>query len=97
MRKFFKTLGRLTLSLAIACVFGYGFYGLITYALPLSKNQYRLAMSSAVADPVEVLLNGAAEDYEQGRLPEATRALELALEKLVDKKVAAIRLLRAGN
>ena len=85
MRKLIKTLGNFLLSLAIACVFGYGFYGLVTYALPLSHNDYRQAMTSYVADPSEVLLNGAQQDYENGRVAEATKVLELNLEKMVDQ------------
>jgi hypothetical protein len=80
-----KFAGRLTLSLAIACAFGYGIYGFVTYAVPLSKGNYRQAMMSLVADPTEVLINGGEEAYEKSKLGEATKVLELALEKMVDK------------
>lgn len=80
-----KTLGRALLSLAIALAFGYGFYGLFTYALPLSQDNFRQARTSIVADETEILLNGAARAYDEGRLDEATKVLELELEKLIDK------------
>jgi tetratricopeptide (TPR) repeat protein len=80
-----KPLGRLVLSLAIALAFGYGFYGLFTYALPLSQENFREARTSLVADQTEILLNGAAKAYEDGELNEAARVLELQLEKLIDK------------
>lgn len=85
MQKLIARLGKLALSLAIAFAFGYGFYGLFTYALPLSKNDFRQAMSSVVADETEVLINGAAQEYEQGNYEDATKALELALDKMVTK------------
>ena len=44
-----------------------------------------LATSPKVADETEVLLNGAAQDYEQRRDAEAVKVLELSLEKLIDK------------
>lgn len=85
MREKAKTLGRLLLSLAIASAFGYGFYGLVTYALPLANDNLREARTSIVADETEILLNGAAKAYDEDRLDEATRVLELELEKLIDK------------
>lgn len=85
MREKAKTLGRLLFSLAIASAFGYGFYGLITYAAPLANDNLREARTSIVADETEILLNGAAKAYDEGRLDEATRVLELELEKLIDK------------
>lgn len=80
-----KPLGRLALSLAIALAFGYGFYGLFTYALPLSQDNLREARTSLVADQTEILLNGAAKAYDEGNLDAAARVLELQLEKLIDK------------
>lgn len=80
-----KPLGRLALSLAIALAFGYGFYGLFTYALPLAKDNFRDARTSLVADQTEILLNGAAKAYDEGNLDAAARVLELQLEKLIDK------------
>lgn len=80
-----RTAGKLLLCLTIALAFGYGFYGLITYAAPLSKDNFRQAMTSAVADETEVLLAGAALAYEKGRYPEAVKVLELSIEKLVDR------------
>lgn len=74
-----------TLSLGIALVFAFGFYGLFTYAIPLSKSEVRVAMVSKVADRTEVLLNGAAHDYDAGNIQEAVKVLELALEQLVSK------------
>ncbi len=65
MYKFVKTLGRLTLSLVIACAFGYGFYGLITYVAPMSKDKFGVARTSLVKDETEVFLNGAARDYDE--------------------------------
>jgi tetratricopeptide (TPR) repeat protein len=85
LKKLSRNFGKLLSSLIIACAFGYGFYGLFTYALPLSKDNFAQARTSLVADETEVLLNGAAKAYEEGRLDEATRVLEIALEKLVDK------------
>lgn len=85
MRKTIQILGRLLLSLAIASAFGYGFYGLFTYAMPLSQDNYRQAKTSYVADETEVLLNGAAKAYEEGNLTDATKVLELTLEKLITK------------
>jgi tetratricopeptide (TPR) repeat protein len=80
-----KPLGRLLLSLAIALAFGYGFYGLFTYALPLAKDNFREARTSIVADQTEILLNGAAKAYDEGNLDETVRVLELELEILIDK------------
>lgn len=80
-----KAAGGVILSLVIACAFGSGFYGLFSYALPLSHNDLKQAQRSFVADQAEVLINGAALAYEQGRTGEAVKALELALEGLVDK------------
>ena len=76
---------RIAFSLAIVSAFGYGFYGLVTYAVPLSQDNFRQAQTSYVADPTEVLINGGAKAYEEGDLEEATKVLELALEKLVSK------------
>jgi tetratricopeptide (TPR) repeat protein len=78
-------LGKLLVSLLIACSFGIGYYGLHTYAVPMSKDNVRQARVSAVADQTEVLLNGAAKSYEEGRIEEAAKVLELNLELLVDK------------
>jgi tetratricopeptide (TPR) repeat protein len=80
-----KAAGGLILALAVACAFGYGFYGLLGYALPLSHNDFKQAQRSLVADQAEVLINGAALAYDEGRTGEAVKALELALENLVDK------------
>ena len=80
-----KPLGRLVLSLAIAFAFGYGCYGFFTYALPLSQDNFREARTSLVADQTEILLNGAAKAYDEGKLDDAARVLELQLEKLIDK------------
>ncbi len=85
MRKLLTWLGRLTVSLVIACAFGYGFYGLYTYVIPLQKGDLVGAMESRVADRSEVLINGACDAYEQGKFDDAAMILELALEKLVDK------------
>ena len=95
MNKIAKSLGRLALSLAIAAAFGYGFYGLCTYVLPLSQDNFGNARSSLVADPTEVFLNGAAKAYDQSLLPdgkvdkarlaEATKVLELELDLLISK------------
>ncbi len=85
MRKTSSILGRLLLSLAIALAFGYGFYGLFTYALPMSQDNLRQARTSYVADQTEILLNGAAKAYDEKRLDEVTKVLELELEKLIDK------------
>jgi len=78
-------LGKLLVSLLIAGSFGIGYYGLHTYALPMSHDNLRQARISAVADQTEVLLNGAAKAYEEGRVDEAAKVLELNLELLVDK------------
>jgi tetratricopeptide (TPR) repeat protein len=95
MYKFAKKLGRLTLSLVIACAFGYGFYGLITYVQPMSQDKFGTARSSLVKDETEIFLNGAAKDYDQSvrphgqvdqaKLAEATKVLELALDGLIAK------------
>ena len=95
MNKFAKSLGRLALSLAIAGAFGYGFYGLVTYVLPLSQDNFGNARSSLVADPTEVFLNGAAKAYDESLLPngkvdkarlaEATKVLEMEVDLLISK------------
>lgn len=85
MQNIAKNAGRLIVSLAVALAFGYGFYGLVTYAIPLSQDNVKQAMTSYVADDTEVLIQGAAKAYDEGKLPEATKVLELALEKLIDK------------
>jgi tetratricopeptide (TPR) repeat protein len=85
MNQLVKGFGRLILSLVVALAFGYGYYGFKTYVEPLSQNNFRQAMTSVVADETEVLLNGAAHDYEQGKTKESIKVLELALEKLIDK------------
>jgi len=85
MRNHGKNLGRLLLSLAIALAFGYGFYGLFTYAAPMSQDNFRQARTSYLADQTEILLNGGARAYEEGNLDETTRVLELELETLIDK------------
>lgn len=76
---------RVALSLAIVSAFGYGFYGLVTYALPLSHDDLPQAQTSLVADQTEILIAGAAKAYEEGRYEESTKVLELALEELVSK------------
>lgn len=76
---------RIALSLALVSAFGYGFYGLVTYAVPLSHDDFRQAQTSYVADQTEILINGAAKAYEEGRYEESTKVLELALEQLVSK------------
>ncbi|MBS1991940.1 MAG: tetratricopeptide repeat protein [Cyanobacteria bacterium SZAS LIN-2] len=95
MYKIAKGLGRLALSLTIACAFGYGFYGLVTYAWPLSHDRLGEARASLVADETEVLLNGAAKAYDESILPngkvdkarlaEASRVLEVELDKLISQ------------
>jgi tetratricopeptide (TPR) repeat protein len=95
MYKIAKTLGRLIISLAIACAFGYGFYGLFTYVMPMSQDNFGIARKSLVKDETEVFLNGAARDYDQSlltnghvdqlKLAEATKVLELELDKLIAK------------
>jgi len=40
---------------------------------------------SQVADPTEVLINGAQAAYDEKNYPEAVAVLELALERMVDK------------
>lgn len=95
MYKFAKVLGKLALSLAIAGAFGYGFYGLCTYVLPLSQDNFGNARSSAVADQAEVFLNGAAKAYDDSLLPngkvdkarlaEATKVLEMEVDLLISK------------
>ncbi len=80
-----KQAGRLCLALLVAFSFGYGYYGLYTYALPLSKDNFRQAMTSKVADESEVLIQGAAKAYDEERYSEVSKVLELALEKLIDK------------
>jgi len=95
MYKLAKGLGRLVFALALICAFGYGAYGLITYAVPLSQDKLGVARASLVADETEVLLNGAARDYDQALLPdgkidkarltEAIRVLEMEVEKLVSQ------------
>jgi tetratricopeptide (TPR) repeat protein len=95
MYKIAKTLGRLILSLGIACAFGYGFYGLFTYVLPMSHDKFGVARSSLVKDETEIFLNGAARDYDesllangrvdQEKLGEATKVLELELDRLIAK------------
>ncbi|MBX9670905.1 MAG: tetratricopeptide repeat protein [Candidatus Obscuribacterales bacterium] len=86
MRTTAKFLGRLIVSLTIACAFGYGFYGLFTYALPMSKHNLTQARTSYVADESEILLNGAAAAYDDERLAESAKVLEMALEKLINRK-----------
>ena len=85
MRKLLTWLGRLSVSLVIACAFGYGFYGLFTYVVPFYKGDLVTAMDSRVADQSEILINGACDAYDKGKFDEAAMILELALEKLVDK------------
>ena len=95
MYKIAKTLGRLTVSLLIACAFGYGFYGLVTYVVPMSQDKFGAARTSLVKDETEIFLNGAAQDYEKAlltnghvdkqKLAEATKVLELELDLLVAK------------
>ena len=95
MYKIAKTLGRLTISLVIACAFGYGFYGLFTYVLPMSQDKFGTARSSLVKDETEIFLTGAAKDYDealptggqvdQEKLAEATKVLELELDRIIAK------------
>lgn len=80
-----KTVARLAVSLAVALVFAYGYYGLVTYAMPLSQDNFRQARTSLVSDDTELLLNGAAKAYKEKRYEETVKVLELALEKLLDK------------
>ena len=80
-----KTLQRLTISLSVVLAFAYGYYGLRTYALPLSQDNFVQARTSLVADDTEILINGAAKAYDEKRYEESIKVLELALEKLLDK------------
>jgi tetratricopeptide (TPR) repeat protein len=93
--KSLRTICRLIVSLAIACAFGYGFYGLFTYVVPMSQGDFGVARKSLVGDVTEIFLNGAAKDYDQSLLPsgkvdqqklaEATKVLELELDHLIAK------------
>lgn len=85
MKRKAKFLGKLLVSLLIAGSFAVGYYGLQAYVVPMSQDNLRQARISAVADQTEVLLNGAAKAYEEGRVDEAAKVLELNLELLVDK------------
>ncbi len=95
MHKIAKVLGRLIVSLTIACAFGYGFYGLVTYVQPMAKQDYVQARLSVVADQTEILLNGAARSYDESILPngktdkkrmgETIKVLELALDTIISK------------
>ena len=80
-----KPLGRALTVLAIVACFGYGFYGLFTYVLPMSSGDYLHARQSLVADQSEVLINGAESAYRDGHVKEATRVLEQLLDRLVDQ------------
>ncbi len=79
------TLQRLTVSFCVALTFAYGYYGLLTYALPLSQDNFVQARASLVADDTEILINGAAKAYDEKRYEESIKVLELALEALLDK------------
>ncbi len=85
MREVLKGLGKILAGVLVVAAFSYGIYGMGTYAYPLSSDNFRGALKSRVADKTEVYLNGAAHSYEKGNYDEARKALELAVEQLVDK------------
>lgn len=85
IKKLRQKAGHMLLSVLIVLSFGYGYYGLRTYVLPLSQDNVRQARVSLVADQTEVLITGAARAYEEGKDQEVVKSLELALEKLVDR------------
>lgn len=78
-----NALTKLIAAILIVMAFGFGFYGTMTYVLPMGKGDVGMAKKSMVADDVEVLLNGAAISFEKERYQETVKVLELALEELI--------------
>ena len=85
MLKYMKASGGVIATLAIVAAFSYGFYGVLTYAYPLGKGDYKTAMRSSAAEKAKVLIVGARDAYDQEKFEEARKVLELALEILVDR------------
>ncbi|MBY0548537.1 MAG: tetratricopeptide repeat protein [Candidatus Obscuribacterales bacterium] len=96
MKEAIKFARQAALCLAVTVTAGYGLYTLLTYTLPMHREDYRTAVRSKVKDTTELFYHAAITSYNQSldeegevattKLNEAKKLLNLAYDNLLDKQ-----------
>lgn len=96
MKDAMKFIRQALLCLTVTVTAGYGLYTLVTYTLPMHRQDYKTAVRSQVKDPAELFYHAAITAYDQGleeegevqqtKLNESKKLLNLAYNLLLDEQ-----------